>query len=169
MIRATLGWIPPGDLGTRDTLHRMKNLARDAAWRLPVRTTAVNIIAEAHATDPEARLRAIRAWLVRHTRFLPDPDGVELLHDPGILLTEIATRGIVYVDCDDVAMLAAALGLSIGCRAIFQAVGYPGQPFTHVFTELGTPDGSAWLDCDVTREAQPGIVARMTRTLTIEV
>jgi hypothetical protein len=82
---------------------------------------------------------------------LSDPSGVELLHDPVLLLEDIRERGQARGDCDDVAVLGAALGGAMGLSARFVVVGFrgPNEPFEHVWTELY--DGTTWRELDVTR------------------
>lgn len=84
-------------------------------------------------------------------RFVRDPAGVELVHRPERLLDLWRAKGHIPGDCDDAAVLGAALGKSIGLPARFVVLGFygPTMPFSHVYAELQTPQG--WADLDVTR------------------
>lgn len=95
-------------------------------------------------------------------RFLRDPAGVELVHHPRVLLDRLRKEGYVQGDCDDAAILGAALGKVIGLPARFVVVGFRGPrgPLTHVYAEVS--DGSRWVDLDVTAPAQ-GFVVPPTR------
>lgn len=149
--------IPSGDGGTYATLGHMARLVRGAIIVPRVRYVAAKIASDASSRDGTAQARAIRAWVEDHTVFLRDPFGVELLHDPAVLVVAILTKGLVHVDCDDVAMLAAALGMAAGLRARFTVVGFdsPKSPFRHVWTDLSDPRGTPrWIEMDVTRPAQ---------------
>jgi hypothetical protein len=149
-------WIPGGDLGTFSTLEAMAELARTARGVPIVRDTALDITRG--VTDPVAQAWAIRSWLVGTVQFTRDPTGVELLHSPRYMLSVLRQAGgPIRVDCDDVAVLGAALAGNIGLRARYVAVGFfsPQAPFRHVWTELAPPPGTPWVELDITREAQP--------------
>ena len=119
-----------------------------------VRLTAVRIASGLR--DGTEQAVAIRGWLEDHVSLMRDPDGVEMLHGPKWQVRTALTQGIVNVDCDDVAMLAAALGKAVGLRARFVVVGFgsPKAPFRHVWTELASPGSNVWIECDITRPSQ---------------
>lgn len=153
-MRYAVADIARGDAGTRETLQRMRSLVNRSLAIPVVRGTAVNLM---RAVVPRARgeqIRAVRRFLTDRVQFLRDPVGVELLHDPVWLLREIQTRYYVTVDCDDVAILGAALGKAAGLKARFVAVAFydPVAPYSHVWAELF--DGDQWRDLDVTRKTQ---------------
>ena len=162
--------IPNGDYGTFATISRMRTLARSASVHPLVRQTAVRIVAGAAGTDAMLQARLIRDWVEQRVIFMPDPNGAELLHAPDALLAHILTDGIGHVDCDDVAMLAAALGLAVGLRARYVVVGFsPSGPFRHIWTDLGNPRKPQWLPVDPTRPMQPLNGLTIQRTATVEV
>ena len=101
--------------------------------------------------------------------FTRDPHGVELLHTPAWMLREIAQRGKTYVDCDDAALLLAALGEAVGIPARFVAVAFfdRAAPYSHVWVELF--DGRGWRILDPTRGSQPLDVTLVTRIMTLDV
>lgn len=160
-------WNPGGDLGTIRTLGIMKRYARRALPDPLLQGAARRILGGAAA--PAAMAAAVRSWLARVFQFQPDPPGVELVKTPRRQLLELERTGRVTGDCDDAAVLGAALGRAVGLPARFVAVGFErGMPFRHVWTELETPDG--WVELDVTRPDQPWvdeleIARRMTRTV----
>lgn len=168
-MRGVLLSLPSGDAGTRATLARMASWARSSAVHPLIRQVAAR---QVRSTSPdgghEAAMR-LAHWIGDHVMFLPDPSGVEALHDPVWSLREILTGGIVGLDCDDVAMLAAALGLSIGLRAQFVVVGFnsPNAPFGHVWTDLaGWSRSAPWIPVDPTRPAQGLDVLPISRRMT---
>ena len=122
------------------------------------------------APDGVEQIDAIRAYLEDRVEFTRDPKGQELLYTPDRmvkLLTDPERDGILRVDCDDVAVLGAALGMSVGLQARFQVVGFlsPKAPFSHVWTDLKPPSGPGayqWSDLDTTRpqQALPGAIRR---------
>lgn len=134
----------------------MRELVRDGlASPLLVETAAP--IYTAYCCDAE-RAWAIREFLQDHLQFVPDPDGQELLRTPEYLVTLIRDQGLAYGDCDDVAILGAALGMSIGIPARFVLLGFsPTGPFSHVYTELATPEGWQELDTTAPDQFPPGL------------
>jgi transglutaminase-like putative cysteine protease len=170
-------WIPTGDFGTLATLGHMRRLAREAVANPLVRATAVAATDGTGGKDAFAQAMAIRNWLVRNTAFLRDPNGTELLHSPRYMLAALRTLGPpLRIDCDDVAVLGAALGGAVGLRARFVVAAFfsPSAPFRHVWTELsapwGTVVGTRWVELDTTRSGQslPSFNA-ISRIKTVEV
>lgn len=152
-MRAFSATIGPGLAGTYDTVRMMQQIVRQSLALPLVRHTASSVVTGLNGRNTVAQAQAIRGWVDHHTVFLRDPRGTELLHTPLWLLREIGRQGFGQVDCDDVAMLAAALGMAIGLRARFALVGR-GHGFEHVFTELGDPAGRRWIEQDTTRPSQ---------------
>lgn len=157
--------LPGGDFGTYLTIGQMRGMVLREFMLPIVRLSAVQIVAGA-----DAPAVAIRNWLEDHTVFQRDPDGMEMLHGPAWQMRQALTAGTVRVDCDDVAMLAAALGKAAGLRARFIVVGFgsPKAPFRHVWTELAPP-GAPWTECDITRPAQGIEASAISRTLVVGV
>lgn len=162
-MRASFHTIGSGNAGVYDTLGRMRQLVRQQVALPIVRLTAAGIV-RGTERDWLAQARALRQYVFNTTEFLRDPRGTELLQAPDYLLATIRTQGIVPVDCDDVAMLAAALGMSIGLRARFVTIGQ--RQLEHVFAELGAPDKRGWLNVDLTRPRE-GIPAALLKFVTI--
>lgn len=161
--------LPGGDLGTYLTLGQMRAMVL-REFMLPDVRLCASRIAGPYGSDGAAQAVAIRAWLEDHVAFLRDPDGVEMLHGPAWQVRRALTQGVVYVDCDDVAVLAAALGKAAGLKARFVVVGFgsPKAPFRHVWTELAAPGSRHWIECDITRPAQ-GLPESASRVLTVGV
>lgn len=145
-------WIPPGDEGVQTTLNYMAQLALRGAVTPECRGVAARCVLGT-GRDSRFHARLIRDWVDGHTEFLADPTHAEGLTPPEKLVTVIASRGIAQCDCDDVAMLSAALGMSIGLRARFVVVAFGSEssPFAHVWCDLAGPDGAQWLPVDPTR------------------
>lgn len=145
------------------TLRTMRRLARNGLSFTNVRTLAADVheIAQRERTSAASEIRAL---LLRRFRFRFDPPGIELVKGPEILTNELLRDRFAEGDCDDAAILAAALAHALGIPARFVAVGFQaGGPFRHVYTEVWTPRG--WLDVDVTRLPQypPGLKIRRRR------
>jgi len=160
-----------GDVGSATTLTRMAGMV-NAALSVPlVIETAASIVAHVPSRDYLGMAHAIRNWMQAHFKFVPDPVGVELLRDPDYQLREYMTRGKILGDCDDAAILGAALGKAVGIRAKFVAVAFrsPG-PLAHVYTVLTGSAGRAigsGVDLDVTRPAHSQ--ARVIRAVSRQV
>lgn len=150
MANAQAVSLGPGDSGTVATVQRMRALVRQSFAEPSVRFVAVQIVRG--LTETRSQVVALREWLEAHVEFLRDPRGVEYLHAPDWLLRRGFADGVIQGDCDDVAMLAAALGMAVGLRARFVVVGR--DQFEHVYTELANPHGGPWWELDTTRPAQ---------------
>lgn len=109
--------------------------------------------------DAAEKAQLIREFVDHAVTFTPDPLGLELVKSPEYLLREFFTRGEAFGDCDDVAVLAAALGMAVGIPARYTLLGFSlTDPFRHVLTELFTPC-QGWVELDTTRPDQfpPGL------------
>lgn len=168
MTATRLEWIPSGDAGTIATVNRMQTLTRHAAVTSVVRDVAARLVLGVDYV-PMLHARILRDFVTSHTRFLPDPTPAEGLTPPDDLIRRLLQVGIVQGDCDDIAMMAAALGLSIGLRAQFVVAAFhaPSAPFSHVWCDLGDPSGREWLSIDPSRTSQA--FHAISRTLTFEV
>lgn len=153
LLRASFGELGSGQAAGLDAVHRMRQLVRQD-YALPlVRETAAAIV-RGTGTDAELQAARIRTWLTRTVGFLRDPYEKEGLHTPTALLTLLGARGWLEADCDDVAMLGAALGMAVGLRARFILLGREGG-YEHVWAELQDPTGGTWWELDITRPWQP--------------
>lgn len=133
-------------------IRHMRELARKAL-RQPLTIRAAERIIPPDVPTAD-KVFFLRDWLAQNWVFQPDPVGMELLRTPDFLLTEMGHGEPGRGDCDDVATLAAALGMAAGIPARFVLVSFgPGLPFTHVYCELLTAC-NGWVELDVTRPAQ---------------
>jgi transglutaminase-like putative cysteine protease len=154
-----------GEFGTRRTVEIMKRIVADSLTDAAVMSAAVDVVRYTPERDLPEQARALYYWLKSNVSFLPDPNVPgEVLRTPRFLLSEIKRHGIARGDCDDVAMLSAALAKSIGLSAEFIVAAYDAaQPFAHVFTRVWVGDG--WFPLDVTekvtRTPQRAIVERV--------
>jgi hypothetical protein len=159
--------IGDGQQAGLDTLHRMRQIVRAQVAAPLVRLTTA-AICRGTGTDSQHQIYLIRQWITSRVGFLRDPNGHELLHTPDLVMQLIRDNGTCDVDCDDVAMLAAAMGMSIGLRAQFQMIGEFGG-YSHVWTDLGAPFNiTEWVDLDITRPFQVDM-SRYPMQLAVEV
>jgi transglutaminase-like putative cysteine protease len=162
--KAILFQVPNGPDGTAATLEHLRALARAGAASPIVRAAAWRAAGMTPFTRKPDRLRE---WLARHTAFEEDPPGVELVREPEtLILDQLLPFGRIAADCDDIATLAAALGLALGLRARFLVIGFSREDgFSHIWTALACPGGH-WVDCDPTR---PDTVPPIARGWALEV
>lgn len=166
MPRVEVRTIPEGDAGTLATVRRMRALVIDRCAHPVIRDLAVSL---GLGLQTSAQASAIRGWLRAHIRFQADPETTELLHDPVLMAQWIRERGVIGVDCDDVAIMGAALGCALGIPTRFVVVGFfePQAPYTHVWAELF--DGLGWRELDTTRTVQGIEDGRIRRRLYMDV
>lgn len=170
-MRGYLTSIPEGDAGTAATLNLMRAMARRASVEPLVRQAATSAVRSFPGDGGVAHARLLNRWITERTYFLPDPLYDEALHEPGLLLRQILTRGNVGVDCDDVAILAAAMGLSVGLRARFMVAGFtsPNAPYRHVWADLTGVHSNVWVSVDPTRPVQSFANQPISRLRVVEV
>lgn len=161
--------IAGGDVGSMQTLGFMRTLVNKSLVDPHVVAAAKDAVADCPQGDHECNALAVERWLAEHFHFVRDPRGVELLHEPTYMVQVVARRGLFAGDCDDAAVLGAALGKSVGLRARFRAIGFRRSgPLAHVIADVRTPRG--WLPLDVTKPAQfEGVLPPVARSLTVEV
>lgn len=155
-MTVSLGWIPSGRAGTEVTVKRMADAVRESLTDPTVRDTALAIIRGCPGRDYPCQVGALRRWLAARFRFRRDPHRLEWVVSPVRQLAYVRGQGFVEGDCDDAAVLAAALGEAVGFPARLAVLGFlgPAGPFGHVFTELGVsspPAAAGWYELDVTR------------------
>lgn len=141
-----------GDAGIYQTLREMTRFVNESFLSPAIRRRAFEIIRGCPGIAFGCQVEALRAWLLVSWRFVRDPAGVELVHRPERLLDEFRQWGYITGDCDDAAVLGAALGKAVGFPARWVVLGFhgPRSPFTHVFVELMEHPGQ-WKELDVTR------------------
>lgn len=160
--------IADGDAGVAQTVDRIADLIRESIATPIVRQCATSLVANLGPNDFAGQIYAIREFLQQNVRFLRDPAGVELLHTPEWMLSEITRAGAAYVDCDDVAILGGALAGAIGFRVCLVTVAFLDSrnpsaytPLSHIWTAVTAPvafrdsEGKQiWIELDTTRPMQ---------------
>jgi hypothetical protein len=160
MIRTAHATIGYGDQGTADTLALMQRLVDRGVDSPAVVSSARQLVTNAGAgRDGIKQAYAIRDWLTLVWRFVEDPSDRELLRDPESMLAEYDQLGVIMGDCDEAAVLGAALGRAIGLEDRFTVLSFTdpaGGPdlFGHVYASLLTSTGQS-VDLDITRPAGP--------------
>ena len=144
--KATIGFIPDGPEGIRQTLNLMKSLVRKYKAFLPIRQLAVQITNHLPNKDWRQEAAAIQSWVRNNIRYVRDITDVETLHTPEAILQ------IRAGDCDDHATLTASLLESIGHPTGFFALGFAPNEYDHVYaiTRIGKWYAAPWLSVETT-------------------
>lgn len=136
-------------MGARQTLQAMAHLAQLGLRNQKIRNKAVEITTKGFLNgtglqqkDFTGEAQRILAFVRDDIRYVKDTDGVELLHDPAYLLD------IGAGDCDDKAILLAALLGSIGHQTRFKAVAFEPDQYIHVW--LQDYLNGRWVDLEPT-------------------
>lgn len=98
----------------------------------------------------DAIASAIYKWMVRNVNYVRDPWDVERIQSPFVTITQRAG------DCDDHAILGAALLQSLGIQTGFRIVSRTGRHFDHIYAVYQSPTG--WKSFDTTVLKYPGYV-----------
>jgi len=157
--------IPDGPEGIRATLEIMRRLVRDARRTPDIRELAIRLTESAAGTGNGknyfGEISALHAYVRDSIRYVQDVNEVETVSPP----VEILRLGAG--DCDDKAILLAALLESIGHPARFVALAFAPDLYEHVIVE--TKFGQGWIALETTEDdAEPGwtpagVVSRMVR------
>lgn len=151
-----------GDRGNFSTLSVMRVVARQQS-RHPVVVAQARFLA--NGPDAEHAISSIRSYLASFP-FYDDPASGEALTEPQLAIRLQAAGKLANAayhewgfDCDDVAVLGAALGLAAGLRARFVAIRFPTPldrfpALSHVFTEIAPSGTHRWHDLDTTAPAE---------------
>ena len=128
-------------MAIKQTLGLMKKMAWEAK-RLPtIKKKAVHILNQRGLINGRDRFKSaigLSKWVSDKIQFWPDPEGTETVQSAE------RTLQLGYGDCDCMAILLAALLMSVGIRVRFRVVGV-GRP-QHVFVEAFTEKG--WIGLD---------------------
>lgn len=146
---ARLAGISDGPDGAAETMAYMRQFVLDAVKdsRQQARDLALQIIGRSGYVG---QARAIQLWIQNNIRYVHDPKDAELVQTPEKTLQWTAG------DCDDQAVLSAALLESIGHPCQFMALGFYGStmPLEHVLTR--TKIGPRWVACETIKPVALG-------------
>jgi hypothetical protein len=166
----TTGYLADGDEGVMATFRAMTALA-NIGQTDPGVVYLARTLAGTDGTSQAAVARAIRGWLRAVWRYVDDPVDTELLISPVTMVQTYIATGMISGDCDEAAILGAALGKAVGIPAAFTGLAFdtpdddPAR-LAHVFASLLPNDGGP-CNLDITKGAGP--FPAVTRTLTVEV
>lgn len=138
----------------------MAKMVQAAKTRLPIRNLALRIVSTLPNKAYAKEARLIQKWVRENIRYVRDVNGIETIQTPE------ATLEIGQGDCDDQAILVAALLESIGHPTRFRAIAAGTNSFNHVFTE--TKVGSKWLSVETTEDWDMGYLPHNIRRTMVE-
>jgi len=136
----TLISVPGGIAGVQRTLALMVDLVRTFKTDLNVNALAVQLVHACAPKDKRCELDTLQVFVRDQIRYVNDIDGVETLQTP------VQTLKIQAGDCDDKAVLLAALAATIGFATRFCAIGVRGQDFSHVMAQARL--GAGWINAE---------------------
>lgn len=140
---------PEGRAGVFHTLRVMRTLVRETRHNPAIVQCAIAAIYLVPEKNEVGEVSAVFHFVRDSIRYTRDVLGVETISNP---VTTLARR---VGDCDDKALLLAALFESIGYPTRFVVAGYQNnRDFEHVYLQVYTDSG--WLDCDPTETGEVG-------------
>jgi len=146
--RTFLGEVPNGRAGVKETLKIMSTIVKKFARDPQIRNLAISITSNLDNKDFSGEVREIFNYVQTNIRYVGDVLDVETLQTPDVTLANQAG------DCDDMAMLIAALLESINHPTRFRAVGFAPGELSHVYVE--TLLGTTWVPLDATEPYDAG-------------
>lgn len=121
---------PNGIAGIRQTLRTMSLLTERGKVTPSIRAKAVELCSGLPPKDYRGEAETLFHFVRDQVRYVRDVSGVETLHDPALILRNLAG------DCDDKSILLASLLGSIGARTMFVACGPLPEKMVHVYVRV---------------------------------
>ena len=144
-----------GPESVRATLLYMKNLVINSDKDRIVKTTARTIIKDILPSNHELQVQTIVAWVRRKFKYVRDIYGVEELTDPVRILYNIQRGENSHSsDCDDFAVLIAALLRSVGFRTRLEALAVNSKFYNHA--RMSVYLNGTWVTIEGTRNVPIG-------------
>lgn len=130
-----------------DTLVWMRQLAHEAQNDVRLRMLVEKIVANVFQRDYLSEYAAILNWVRRNVRYVRDPRTIEQVATPASTISRAAG------DCDDMAVLIAALVGLVGGASRFTAGAFKRAPdgspvLAHVWCEAYDPNTQQWIVLD---------------------
>lgn len=126
----------------------MAKLAKAGKSNIEIREQALELIRGLRPKDWRGEVHALFEYVRDSIRYVRDIHNVETVHTP----QQVIASG--QGDCDDKAILLAALLESIGHPARFVALGFRPYAYSHVIVQ--TKLGTRWISLDPTEPVEMG-------------
>lgn len=144
--------VPPSKIspfrGPETTINEMRRAVMGARGErsVKVRSFCEDIIRRLQPKDYMGEILALRYAVAEFSRYTNDPVSTEWVKDPERQVDEIRATGRTVVDCDEEALLLAALWRQVGREVEWVTVGF-GQPgvYSHVFARAKEPKSGKWI------------------------
>lgn len=136
--------IPGGRAGARATLRIMAKMVAAGKTDIRVRQKTLSLTRFLPGKNWVAEAQSIFYFVRDQVRYVRDVAGVETIATPS------KTLEYMQGDCDDKSVLAAAMLQSIDHPARLVAVGFNGEPLSHVFVETMISD--KWVPMELTEQ-----------------
>lgn len=134
-----------GQAGTDRTIKAMRRLVNEGRTDPTIVFLAQQLARNYDRKDYASQARAIHKYVQQHIHYVKDPRGTEMLRSPFWTLYYKAG------DCDDQAVLVAALAEAIGFATRFKTIkadpSYPNE-FSHVYSQIQIPTTGSWVTSD---------------------
>lgn len=134
----------------RATLKLMSQKAKAGKVEPFIRAKALELTAGLKQKNRMGEIFAVWEFVKNRIRYVRDIRNVETLQDPDYTLLQGAG------DCDDKAVLTAALLESIGHPTAFLALGFAPGKFSHVIAETRAGPSGKWLPLETTEDVRFG-------------
>ena len=149
--------IGAGDTSVEATLLFMKQLILKSDMedkeRL-IKETAKNIVKDIPSSDHYGQIKAITRWVRLNLKYARDIYGVEELTSPYRIIYNILNgRNTHSSDCDDFAILLAALLRALGFRTRLEAIAVQTQNYNHA--RMAVYIGGSWVVIEGTKPQYP--------------
>jgi transglutaminase-like putative cysteine protease len=144
--------IPAGKAGTKKTIQKMAQLARQSSLNPTLSTLAINL----------GNVHAIEHFVVSNSVYRYEQ--MEIIRQPEWMLNDLYTQGYMEGDCDDFTTLEASLckAIGVGSRIVAVRTEANNPDYDHVFLEIPTATGTAFrMDATVHPEIVIPEVERM--------
>ncbi len=138
-----------GKKGIEDILKKMRELILETDIKDKdriIKSTARKIIKNIDPKNWKGQLKAIFRWVKSNVKYVRDIHGIEELTRPDILLKSVLEgKEIHSSDCDDIAMLLAAMLRSIGFKVRLEAIALKSNKYNHARVAVQNPDNKRWI------------------------
>ena len=133
------------NISLADAKREMSRFIKEGMCSSVVRQTATDIALSSLDSAPQA----IFNWVKSNINYVADPEDIELFVSP-VKILEKHVQGItIGVDCDDQAMLVAAMLGSIGIKTRVAIIFYNGEA-EHAVAEYYSDSLRQWVELDTT-------------------
>jgi transglutaminase-like putative cysteine protease len=148
-----------GEEGIKETLVAMRKLVFASDDNRIIKEKARKLIAGISPSDFRGQIEAIFRWVQKKMSYVRDYRGVEELTRPDRIVYNLDNNIETHSsDCDDFAMVLAALLRSIGFTTRFEAVAVKtSEGYDHARVAVYSVEDNGWLVLEGTRKnANPG-------------